>query len=77
MRGAVLAAPLNVEKTMSKTVYVTHPVSPERKHELREQGCTIVDAVYAPEGEDVLDGGASGEAEESTPRRGGKKKAEG
>ncbi len=34
---------------MSKIIYEPHPVTPERKRELREQGYTIVDAVYAPD----------------------------
>lgn len=28
--------------------YEPHPVSPERKAELRAQGLTIIDAVFAP-----------------------------
>ena len=28
--------------------YEPHPVSPERKAELRAQGCRILDAIYAP-----------------------------
>ena len=31
-------------------VYEPHPVSPERKAELRAKGFTIIDAVFAPEG---------------------------
>lgn len=33
-----------------KTVYEPHPVSPERKAELRAAGYRIVDAVFAPAG---------------------------
>lgn len=33
-----------------KIHYEPHPVSPERKAELRAQGFTILDAVYAPAG---------------------------
>jgi len=33
-----------------KIIYEKHPVTPERKKELREQGYTIVDEVYRPEG---------------------------
>ncbi len=33
-----------------KIAYEPHPVSPERKAELRQAGYRIVDAVYAPEG---------------------------
>lgn len=31
-----------------KIIYEPHPVSPERKAELRQEGYTILDAVYAP-----------------------------
>jgi len=31
-----------------KVIYEPHPVSPERKAELRAQGFTIMDAIYAP-----------------------------
>lgn len=31
-------------------IYEPHPVSPERKAELRKQGFKIVDARFAPEG---------------------------
>ncbi|HEY1138780.1 MAG TPA: hypothetical protein VGE88_01040 [Lysobacter sp.] len=37
-------------KQDDKVVYEPHPVSPERKAELRQAGYRIVDAVYAPEG---------------------------
>ena len=33
---------------MTSIHYEPHPVSPERKAELRAQGLVIVDAVYAP-----------------------------
>jgi hypothetical protein len=33
-----------------KTIYEPHPVTPERKAQLREQGYTILDAAFAPEG---------------------------
>lgn len=32
-----------------KIAYEPHPVTPERKAELRAQGFTILDAVYKPE----------------------------
>ncbi len=35
---------------MSKIIYEPHPVSLERKAELRAEGYQILDAVYAPEG---------------------------
>jgi hypothetical protein len=34
-----------------KVIYEPHPVSPERKAELRAQGYAIIDARFAPEGE--------------------------
>ena len=37
-----------LEKIMTKIKYETHPVTPERKAELREQGFTIVDARFDP-----------------------------
>lgn len=33
-----------------KVVYEPHPVTPERKAQLRAQGYRIVDAVFAPAG---------------------------
>lgn len=40
---------------MSKKVkYVVHPVSPELKVQLREQGFKILDARFAPKDEEVL-----------------------
>lgn len=35
---------------MAKVIYEPHPVTPERKRELREKGYTIVDARFAPDG---------------------------
>ncbi|MCX5592527.1 hypothetical protein [Alcaligenes endophyticus] len=32
-----------------KIIFEKHPVTSERKAELREQGYTIIDAVYAPQ----------------------------
>ena len=34
-----------------KVIYEPHPVSPERKAELRAQGYAIIDARFAPEGQ--------------------------
>lgn len=34
---------------MSKIIYEPHPVTPERKAELRAQGLKILDARFAPE----------------------------
>ena len=36
-----------------KIIYEPHPVTPERKAELRGQGYTIVDAVFAPGGHEA------------------------
>ncbi len=36
---------------MAKIIYEPHPVTPERKKVLREQGYKIIDAAFAPEGE--------------------------
>lgn len=36
---------------MQKVIYEPHPVSPERKKELREQGYKILDAIFKPAGE--------------------------
>lgn len=33
---------------MSKIIYEPHPVTPERKAELRKQGYTILDAAFDP-----------------------------
>lgn len=33
-----------------KTIFEPHPVSPERKRELRGKGYTILDAAFAPKG---------------------------
>ena len=38
---------------MDKTIYEPHPVTPERKAELRGQGFRIIDAVFKPEGVDA------------------------
>lgn len=40
---------------MSKVKYVVHPVSPELKAKIRGEGFKIVDARFAPKGEQVLD----------------------
>lgn len=42
-----------------KTIFVTHPVAPERKAELRSNGYRIVDARFAKEGDTIYseDGG--------------------
>jgi hypothetical protein len=39
-----------------KTVYVKHPVSPELKKKLRDQGLKIVDARFAPEDAKIIGG---------------------
>lgn len=38
-----------------KIHYEPHPVSPERKAELRAQGLKIIDARFAPDGESAAD----------------------
>jgi len=43
---------LHPEKTM-QIAYEPHPVTPERKAELRAQGFKIIDARFAPPGEAV------------------------
>ncbi len=66
-----------------KIIYEPHPVTPARKKELREQGYTIVDAIYKPEGEDEPTGDeaqddAAGAAKADKPaaRKRGAKAAE-
>lgn len=39
-----------------KIAYEPHPVSPERKADLRTGGYKIIDAVFAPEGHTQPDG---------------------
>ena len=51
---------------MEKIIYEPHPVTPERKAELRAQGYKIIDAQFAPDDHD---------AEE--PKRGRKPKQSG
>lgn len=36
---------------IDKIIYEPHPVTPERKRELKQQGYRIIDAVFAPQGE--------------------------
>lgn len=43
-----------------KIIYEPHPVTPERKAELRNQGYKIIDAVYAPEGTKVAKAAGDG-----------------
>jgi 4-hydroxy-3-methylbut-2-enyl diphosphate reductase IspH len=50
---------------MEKIIYEPHPVSPERKAELRAQGLKIIDAVFKP-----ADG-----VQEQAPRKGRQAKA--
>lgn len=35
---------------MPKIIYENHPITPERKSELRAAGYTIIDAIYKPAG---------------------------
>ena len=39
-----------MEKTDEKIIYEPHPVTPERKAELRAKGYKIIDARFAPKG---------------------------
>ena len=38
-----------------KTAYIVHPITPEQKQEIRKEGFKIIDARFAPEGEEVID----------------------
>jgi len=63
-----------------KIAYEPHPVSPDRKAELRAQGFKILDAVFAPEGySDAVQTETETEAETTAPtqvRRGRPRKAD-
>jgi hypothetical protein len=65
---------------MSKSeqiVYEPHPVTPERKAELREQGFRIIDAIFKPADEEAAEQAPVAEVPEEAPtRRGRKSKAE-
>jgi hypothetical protein len=57
--------------------YEPHPVTPERKAELREQGLQIIDIRFKPEDEQAEDSAPVAEAQEGAPaRRSRKPKAE-
>lgn len=45
-----------------KVIYEKHPVTPERKQQLRSQGYTIIDARFAPKGYVHPDANTSGDA---------------
>lgn len=51
---------------MEKIIYESHPVTPERKAELRAQGYKIIDAQFAP-----------ADHEPEAPKRGRKSKHDG
>lgn len=58
---------------MSKTWYEPHPVSPERKVELRAKGYRIVDIAFAPPDwieNGVLESGGDDPAPEAPAKRG-------
>lgn len=62
-------------------IYEPHPVSPERKAELRKQGFKIVDARFAPEGfrnalQQQEETEAETEAQAPVKRRGRPRKAD-
>jgi hypothetical protein len=61
-----------------KIAYEPHPVSPDRKAELRAQGFKIMDAVFAPEGYvDAVQAETETEAETTAPvKRGRPRKAD-
>jgi hypothetical protein len=59
----------------SAVIYEPHPVTPERKAQLRAQGYTILDTVFAPAGyvhPDAKRDVASSETPDAQPRRGKK-----
>ena len=49
-------------------VYEPHPVSPERKAELRAQGYTIIDLAYKPKDEPALQEDAAPQQPEVVPQ---------
>ena len=51
-----------------KIAYETHPVSPERKRDLRDQGYKIIDAQFAPEGYKPVGSKQAGKKVEAAPR---------
>lgn len=57
--------------------YEPHPVTPERKAELRAKGLTILDAAFAPEGwqADGIQAQGETEAQAKPVRRGRPRKA--
>lgn len=59
-----------------KIHYEPHPVSPERKAELRSQGFKIIDAVFAPEGRQNAEEQAVSETQAPPKRRGRPRKAD-
>jgi hypothetical protein len=64
---------------MSKSeqiVYEPHPVTPERKAELRKQGFRIIDAIFKPADEQTEEAPAAEVHDEAPARRVRKPKAE-
>jgi hypothetical protein len=58
---------------MSDVIYVVHPVPAELKAKLRKEGKKILDAVFAAEGDEVLNPHAEvAEGDEEKPKRGSK-----
>lgn len=49
----------------SKIIYEPHPVTPERKQELREKGYKIIDAEFAPAGYEYPESEKKADAEAS------------
>lgn len=60
-------------KPAEQIAYEPHPVSPERKAELRKAGYKIIDAVFAPKGE--ADAGDES-TDDQKPRRGRRRSAD-
>lgn len=58
-----------------KTIYTTHPVDPEVKAEIRSKGGKIIDARFAPEGEEIIDGQTGAAVKAEKPKADPKPKA--
>jgi 4-hydroxy-3-methylbut-2-enyl diphosphate reductase IspH len=57
-------------------IYEPHPVSPQRKAELRAQGFRIIDAIFKPADEQAEEAPAAEVHDEAPARRARKPKAE-
>lgn len=56
--------------------YEPHPVTPERKAELRAQGLQIIDIQFKPADGESADEASNSESQAEAPKRGRKPKAE-